>query len=175
MNKTPVASCPLINLDLSKRALSMTGQLRYMLTGYTRNWATTQDLIQDVHVRVLTTPLTSLVNPDGFVWRIAINIGIDWARRERRSRISFEYDIEKFQLDEIVDSPERRVMDQQAIERLIAKLTPRGRQALELIKGRGYSYEEAAGIMKVTKCTVETHLRNVLLSLRRARAIDKDL
>jgi len=175
MRKPPAISCQRINVELSMRAVSMTGPLRFMFSRFTRNWHTTQDLIQEVHLRILTAPIRDLTNPDGLIWTIAKNKARDWLRHEKRSRIDFMPDIESLLDREVVNSPEVRVIDQQTIEQLSTKLSPRGREVLELIKGMGCSYKETADMLKISVHTVEAHLSKALLCMSEARDAGKHL
>jgi RNA polymerase sigma-70 factor (ECF subfamily) len=153
----------------------MTGQLRHMLRGFTRNWATTQDLLQDVRERLLTCSVRDPTRAAAVVHRIAQNVGLDWKRREKRSPVEFRPDIEGLPQPESAISPERYAIARELIEKVISILPPRCRQALGLVKGEGYSYREAAVAMNITEKTVQTHLRDALLLIRKAKLQDSDL
>jgi RNA polymerase sigma factor (sigma-70 family) len=153
----------------------MTGQLRRVLRGFTRNWATTQDLLQEVYVRLLTCSVRDPAKAAAVVHRIAQNVGLDWKRREKRCPVEFRPDIEQLPQLEFAISPERCAIACQLLERLIGLLPPRCGQALGLVKGEGFSYEEAAMVMKISQSTVQTHLRDALLLIRKARRENPDL
>jgi RNA polymerase sigma factor (sigma-70 family) len=164
------------NTALSVLAQSMTGQLRFLLKGFTRNWATTQDLLQDVHVRLLTcSSVRDPASAAAFVHQTAQNIGRDWKRREQRSPVEFRPDIGELPQTDFATSPERYALARERIERLIKILPSRCQLALGLVKGEGYSYKEAAVVMNITENTIQTHLRDALLLIRRAKLQDNDL
>jgi RNA polymerase sigma factor (sigma-70 family) len=164
-----VTIVPRPDINLSVVAESMTGQLRHMLRGFTRNWATTQDLLQDVHVRVLTCSVRDPTRAAAVVYRIARNVGLDWKRREKRSPVVFRPDIARLPQPEFAISPERYAIARELIEKVISILPPRCREALGLVKGEGYSYGEAAIAMHITEGTVQAHLRDALLLIRKAK------
>jgi RNA polymerase sigma-70 factor (ECF subfamily) len=146
-----------------------------MLRGFTRNWATTQDLIQDVHVHLLTCPVTDLTRGAAYVHQTARNIGRDWKRREKRSPVEFRPDVEELSQPDSAISPERYALARERIEEVINILPPRCQRALQLVKGEGYSYKEAAAAMNITESTIQAHLRDALLLIRRAGLRDNDL
>jgi RNA polymerase sigma factor (sigma-70 family) len=170
-----VTIVPRPDIDLSVLAESMTGQLCHLLRGFTRNWATTQDLLQDVRERLLTCPIRDPTRAAAVVHRIAQNVGRDWKRREKLSPVEFRPDIEELPQREFAISPERYVIAQDLIEKVICILPPRCQQALGLVKGEGYSCREAAVAMNIAEITVQTHLRDALLLIRRAKLQDSDL
>ena len=153
----------------------MTGQLRHKLRGFTRNWAATEDLLQDVHVRLLTCSVRDPTRAAAVIYQIAQNVARDWKRRQKRSPVEFRPDIEELPQREFAISPERYVIARELIERIVSILPPRCRQAIGLVRGEGYSYKEAAVAMNITKDTVQTHLRDALLLIRKAKLQGSDL
>jgi len=154
----------------------MIGQLRNKLRSFTRNWATTQDLLQDVQVRLLTCAVQDPVSAPAMIQQIALNVGRDWQRREKLRRVvEFHPDLEELPHPEFSLSPERYAIARQLLEKVIACLPARCAHALGLVKGEGYSYKEAAAEMKITVNTVHAHLRDALLLIRRARLEIGDL
>jgi RNA polymerase sigma factor (sigma-70 family) len=169
-----VTTPPKPTVDLTIVAISMTEQLRRLLRGFTGNWATTQDLLQDVQVRLLRCSVRDPAKATALIYRIAQNIGRDWKRREKGSPVEFRHDIEELpQLGGSV-SPERYAIARQLLDKLTSLLPARCLYALSLVKGEGYTHQEAANQMNIEISTVRTHLRNAVLYIRQAM-LDGDL
>ena len=165
-----MATLPQPNTILSNMTLSMTGQLRSTLYRFTYDWATTQELLQEVHLRALAAkPIRDPNKVPAYIRSIAMNVGRDWWRRNKRSLVDCVYDIEELQYYEQANPPERHVIDQQIVEKLMNALTPRERQVVKYTKEDGYLYRETADLMDIAEGTVQAHLRNALLRLRRAK------
>jgi RNA polymerase sigma-70 factor (ECF subfamily) len=155
-------------LNLTDLAQSLQGRLRVLLQRFTYNWATTEDLLQETHIRLLTCTVRNPGAAKAYIYRVALSVLWDWYRRERRSRLEFHQDLSDFVRQEGGGSPERLAIIRQELENAILILPPRCRRAFQLVKCEGYSYKEAAREMNITPKTLHTHLRDALLLLRRA-------
>jgi len=152
---------------LTDIALSMDGQLRGLFRKYTRDRATIQEWIQTVHERTFDAPIKDPKKAAAYIYEVANNVAIDWQRREQSAPVDFRSDAELPQVTNLL-CPERQVIGLELLERVIAFFPPRCRQALGLVKFEGYSYKEAAVVMRVAEQTVQAHVRDAFASIREA-------
>lgn len=131
-----------------------------------------EDLTEDVFVKVYEKlhryverglPFTA------WLYRIAHNHLVDYLRSLPR--------YSAHSLDEVAEVPERqamaaygRVLDRQALEPALARLTPEQRQAVELRFIEGMSVAETAGVMGRSEEAVKKLQARALANLRRALA-----
>jgi len=104
------------------------------------------------------------------LYRIAINVTRDRARRDRHAPIGdSETHIETAAAD---DSPEQHAIDQQALARVraaILRLPPRCRAVYLMNRVDGMSYPEIARRCGISVKAVEKHISHALRELRDAR------
>jgi RNA polymerase sigma-70 factor (ECF subfamily) len=153
----------------------MTGRLRFLIQRFTYDWATTEDLLQEMHIRLLRCTVRNPAAARAYIYRVALSVVWDWYRRERRSRLEFHRDLSDFVRIEGAGSPERLAIIRQQLENAILLLPPRSRRAFQLVKLEGYSYKEAAAEMNITPQTLQAHLRDALLRIRKAMRKEGDV
>lgn len=130
------------------------------------------DLAQEVFLRAAASPqVASLINPAGFLYRIARNLLIDRARSLRGQAVHLplvdardaactpeqEYAIEARDL-------------QAAYERALASLTPRRRQVFTMSRLDRKTYREIHRELGISVATVEDHMVKALAHVRRVIA-----
>lgn len=128
------------------------------------------DLLHEVFLRAVASPQAAkLINPVGFLYRIAHNLLIDRARRSRRqfallplceahaapSRAEQEQGIEAQDLQAVID-------------RALADLPAKTRRVFELHRRGGMTYREIQAALGISVATVEYHMMRALGQLRRA-------
>jgi RNA polymerase sigma-70 factor (ECF subfamily) len=126
------------------------------------------DLIQDVHVRLLRLEDASIVdNGQAYVFQVATNLIKDKARRA-----ATHSEEKHFPFDDRLHSPEQidparfaQGRDDIAILRkAILELPPRARQVFVLQRFEDLTYREIAGVLGVSVSAVE---KQMMLALRR--------
>ncbi len=126
---------------------------------------TAADLTQDTFVRVLSSPPAveaPVQNPAGYLFRVARNLSIDYARRERL--VTFA-DLAPDAFAAIVDpspSPETIVYDRQRLkltEQALGELPARTREAFELHRLGGMTIADVAGILRLSPSRTWTLIR----------------
>jgi RNA polymerase sigma factor (sigma-70 family) len=119
----------------------------------------------------------SILNPDAWLRKIAVNLSIDWLRQNSfRSQLTGAHAEGSDALDDTPDV-ERALQARQSLaflESLVDELPPRRRAAFLLYRGRGLTVAETAHELGVSTLTAKTQIRDALAFLRR-RMIDAGL
>jgi RNA polymerase sigma factor (sigma-70 family) len=150
---------------LTEIALSMESQLRALLNRYSGNPAIVQELLQDLHVRIISATVQNPKRAAAYIYKAAKRIGMDWRQRERIAPVEFRPDFDLPQVAYLL-CPERQVSGLQILEQVVAIVPPRCQRAFGLVKGEGYTCQEAAIVMELSDLTVETHVRNAVAKIR---------
>ncbi len=106
--------------------------------------------------------ISGMENPAGYLYRVAMRMA---ARSSRRRRIPLER-------ESTADLPwiEPRLSEG------LAKLSPRQRTAVLLVRGHGYTHREAADLMGgIGVSTVEKHVERAMGKLRRHMEVTVDV
>jgi RNA polymerase sigma factor (sigma-70 family) len=120
------------------------------------------DIIQEAYARLWTTDLDAIRNPRAYLFVTARRILGDVIRRAQVVQIELAADFEELDVLEDADAGlEGRLSARQEVERLqrvVASLPSKCRQAFQLKKLEGLSQRETAERMGVAESTVEKHL-----------------
>jgi RNA polymerase sigma factor (sigma-70 family) len=128
------------------------------------------DLLHEVFLRAAASPqVFGLINPRGFLYRIAHNLLIDRSRRSRRQ-------IELLPIYEANDAPcfaeqELRIEAddlQLVVDRALADLPLKTRRVFVMNRFGGMSYREIQAALGISLAAVEYHMMRALSRLRRA-------
>lgn len=128
------------------------------------------DLVQDVFLRAAASPQVSdLVNPAGYLYRIAQNLLIDRARRKRCH-------IELRPIDEahsaIIEAEQELRLEaddlQLIIDQTLANLPEKTRRVFTMHRYGEMAYREIQGELGISLGTVEYHMMKALTQLRLA-------
>lgn len=154
--------------------------LRRFLVARLGNEADADDVVQDTFVKLQQSLQSEVVeNPKALAFSIARNLSVDLIRKNSRAKAReaaySETKVDRAGEDLVDPTPnaEQDVAGREQMERLmsaIEDLSPKVRRAFVLHKIEGYSYAEVAGIMGLSKSTVEKHM---IKALRRLGAILK--
>lgn len=143
--------------------------LRQRISG--KRFADDEDIQQDTFVRALSlADRSSIRNPVHYLMRIAQNLTIDRARRQKRESAA----LQGLLLSEpnfVSTDPERIVSARQQLERVraaIDSLPPRCREAFLLHRFELLSYSAIARRMSVSTGSVEKHIAQAMLRIARA-------
>jgi len=128
-----------------------------------RNPQDAQELLQETYVRVLQqVSLDKLeANNRAYLFRIASNLVIDKARKDKRQFLQQHEFLEEEQLVSSLPSPQKMAESSQAMRQLktvLASLTPRCRQIFILNRFKEMTYPEIAERLGVTTRTVERQM-----------------
>jgi RNA polymerase sigma factor (sigma-70 family) len=129
-----------------------------------------EDLVQDLWLCIADdADVTGLDNPDAWLQRIAVNLTLNWLKRNRfRSRLTTAMPEHLEPADDAPDQ-ERAVLSRQGVEFLkdvIEELPQRQRTAFLLYRGEGLSLKETAKHMGVQVITVQVQVSHALRYLR---------
>lgn len=135
------------------------GQIKSRLFGYayalTRDAEQAADLVQDCMVRAMSSRSVPREARAFRAWMFTIlrNLWIDQMRSSRRERETCA-EIEHSQADPPATPPEEVVVNRLAVRQAFLRLSKDHRDVLALVDIAGFSYEEAAEILRVPKGTI---------------------
>lgn len=131
--------------------------------------ADADDVIQDTYLRVRNMPSdTPIQNPQAYLFRMANNVAVDHVRRrnalERHiSPIEFpDVGSGEVSVDRVIDYRQRLT----ALERVVADLPARQREAFLMHKFDGLSHQEIAAELGITRSAVEKLIMKALATCR---------
>jgi RNA polymerase sigma-70 factor (ECF subfamily) len=131
---------------------------------FTKIAADADDVVQGVMERLIKVGSTAGVGDEvRFIRRTVHNAGVDVLRRTPAADMEVSVDSED--AVELVDprpTPYEQVAADEERQQLLESLPPRCREVFRLVKLEGYSYDEAAIQLKITKETVKSHLKTAV-------------
>ena len=95
-------------------------------------------------------------------YRLVVNAAIDFRRREKRGRVSFEEEKERPDGDSWSHSDLRM-----SLERVLDELSPKQRSAFVLRDLQGFTIQEVARILGCSPVTTRVHLHNARSRIRK--------
>lgn len=128
------------------------------------------DLLHEVFLRAAASPqVFELINPIGFLYRIARNLVIDRARRTR-CRIELLPILEAHDALSQAEQEHRIEAEdlQIVIDQALADLPLKTRRVFVMSRFGGMSYREIQAALGISLATVEYHMMRALTQLRRA-------
>jgi RNA polymerase sigma factor (sigma-70 family) len=142
--------------------------MQFLRSGW-RSKADTEDLCQDVYVRVCDAARKEIPRPaKPFVFAVARNLLINRVRRDQIVSIEVVADPDTFGVALDEPGPDRSVMARQELKKLQAaldRLPKRAREAVVLRKIEGLSYREIATRMGISEDTVSEYLSTGMATL----------
>ncbi len=131
---------------------------------YTRNDADTQELVQDIFVKIYRNLKKFNERSKFFTWlyRIAVNTCISF-KRKAHNEIEFD--------DATANPSTRNLILKKAIDDALAKLPGRQKMAFILRHYEGYTFEEIGGIMGISTGAAKA---NHFQAVRKLRVLLRD-
>ncbi len=123
------------------------------------------EIVQETYARLWAAGAERIMNPRAYFFVTARHVVGEVLRRSRVVSIETMADIEVLDIAHQDVGPERRLSGREEIERVqrvIAKLPPKCREAFELRKFGELSQREIAQRMQLSESTVEKHLVKAL-------------
>jgi RNA polymerase sigma factor (sigma-70 family) len=156
---------------LPKLALSMTPELRTILSSYTEHWIDTYDLLQDLLLQLLGRDGHDSLTARERIRQLAHAIGGKW-RCATQSALTTQTSLTALHgnVDYTDDTPESVFESERCRELLrevISEFPRRQRQAWQLVKFEGRSCKEAARTMNVSPGTIQVYMRDGMIVCRR--------
>lgn len=132
--------------------------------------ATAKDIAQQVFLKLWEKKeiLSSVDYPETWLLQLARNQVLDTLKRTAHQDKYVQYIKEVFQEEQA--SPERLLIHRQRsvlIRQSLAELTPRQREVYLLHREEGYTYQEIAEQLHMSRDTVKEHLSNALTRIRK--------
>lgn len=145
------------------------GRLHALALKMTKSPEHAKDLVQDIFVKlwVQRRSLTHILNFEAFLFTVARNLVTDHLRKKVFVPENDAYMIQY--LDPAVDSPEQifeRRQRQQVVNNAIKRLPPQLQKAFSL-RYQGYSHEEIAKEMGISKATSKSYIVRSLDMLKK--------
>ena len=132
-----------------------------------------QDLAQEAYLRLLRVERAELVRqPRAYLYRIAVNLILEFRLRARREPIVFDSDALAEAGEQISEAPAdegERAADAQQVELILDQLPPLYRAIFVLRKRDGLSYQEIAEQLEISVHTVKKYLARAVAKCRYAR------
>ncbi|WP_022677803.1 MULTISPECIES: RNA polymerase sigma factor [unclassified Novosphingobium] len=159
------ASCRAEELEAATSAGEMAA-LRAYLKRRMRDGQDLDDMVQDVYLRVLSTPEADPVaNVRGFLRRVASNLLIDRYRRKAARLSEHHTTLDEHIVDDGALAPERIASGRQELALLgdaLEAIGPVARDAFLLVRVEGLSHKEAAQRLGITPKAVSHHVERTL-------------
>ena len=163
-------SRPLVSTDFSSLGEKYQGKVYAMVFGMIRNREDARDITQETFVKAYRNLESFRLEASFYTWiyRIAMNLAIDWTRRaKRRATSEFDDSVASRDADGGIaevhheESPsrslERKQLRRQIMDAL-EKLPEDQRQVILLRELEGLSYKEIAEVMDIPEGTVMSRL-----------------
>lgn len=127
-----------------------------------------EDVLSDALLIVSTRwrRISAMAHPLSYVRRVIVRVFLSERRRTRRRRTETTADLQV--LDRPGDDPHEAVEGRDAIERLLAGLTPKQRAAVVLRYVFDQTDEDIADVLSCSAGTVRSHLSHARATLRLA-------
>lgn len=139
-----------------------------------RNAAESEELAQEVYVRMMRLDQVHLIrNPRAYLFRVAASVLADRGRMQSRRITTEEIADAADQLADGSAGPYEQLLWRQRLDRVndaINDLPERCRRALMLHRRDGWTYDEIAADLGVSRSMVKKYLRKALVLCRRALA-----
>lgn len=137
---------------------------------YTKVHEQAEDITQQVFLKIWEKrdSLIKVDNLESYLFIIARNAIFSQFAKLATQQKYFYHIRELF--EEESGNPEASLIHKQEkaiLERAIEQLSPRQQQAYRLSREKGFSYEEIAQVMNITKPTVREHMVNSMHSIRK--------
>lgn len=123
---------------------------------------TANDLLQDAFIRLMNSEVTKIGNVRAFLYRIANNLSIDHARRNRVRGISDEQDLQDLASDADPQNSAIAGNTLEHLQRLIDGLPSPTREVFLLARVEQLSYKEIAIRLGLDARAVERHLNKAM-------------
>lgn len=145
--------------------------LHSYLQRYCSNPSDIDEILQEAYIRILNTPDHSRPsNPRAYLYKIALNLVRDQARRAKVRQQDAHINSDDCELHSSEDTPEQAVLWDQGVKRIsaaIETLSPRCQSIFVMSRFQDMSYSEIAQVHGITKRTVE---RNMATAIEACRA-----
>lgn len=154
---------------LSEAYHRFSASLRRYLNHRLRSSQDVDDIAQEVYVRVIQHLRPDVKPSWSFLRKIAANLLKDRIRRHRSHRIDAHISMDALELPSPSASPETMLLSKQGLElfeKVLEAVNPNSRRVFVLHRLKGFTYEEIAREMGISKSMVKKHITHVLLQFR---------
>ncbi|MET0986190.1 MAG: sigma-70 family RNA polymerase sigma factor [Steroidobacteraceae bacterium] len=147
-------------------------RLRRFLAARLRNTAEAPDLVQEVYLRLQRVNRIELIrNPEAYLFTVASHLLNEHTLRQTAAPIVVEIGDVFAELRTVDDQDPAEETDRQqrleSLERALKKLSPKAQAALLLHRRDGYTLEEIAAQLGVSRAMVKKYLAKALVHCQR--------
>lgn len=160
---------PEVDKTFSEAYQKLNASLHRYLNRRLRSSQDADDIAQEVYVRVIQNLRPDVKPSWAFLRKIAANLLKDRIRRRQSHRMDAHVSIDTGELISPSASPERMLLSKQGLElfeKVIETVNPNSRRVFVLHRLKGFTYEEIAREMGISKSMVKKHVTHVLLQFR---------
>jgi RNA polymerase sigma-70 factor (ECF subfamily) len=128
-----------------------------------------EDCAQEVFLRLAGTDEATVQNAEAYIFAIASNVVITWARKAKTRRVGYHHPIEDFSIPSGEAAPDRVLEGKEALSRLVAALRELPldtREIFLLNREDGLTYTQIAARYSIGVKIVERHIVRALSHLR---------
>lgn len=137
----------------------------------TKSKEVSEEIVIDVFLKIWTgrSIVTQIDNFEAFLFRIARNKGIDFLRKTQRNKHLQDelwQHIKQIKRAERCDEQLYLEETERTLKELIKQLSPRRRKVFALSREKGFTYEEIAKELNISRNTVRNHIASSLQFIR---------
>jgi len=125
----------------------------------TRDFAQSEDILQDLFLKIYMKPFSPSVNPRAYMCRMARNLAVDSVRKQKPETGLDE-------AEHLMHHPQNDYSTTLDIEKALLTLSERDRQIVTLHLNGGLKFREVAGIMEIPLGTVLWAYRKAIGQLK---------
>lgn len=123
------------------------------------NRETSEDILQEVFLKLFSSPPKEVVKTRAYIFKMAVNLSIDYLRRERQTESLDDY-------EELLQSPYSYDPVKIDVERAMAKLPQAEREIITLHINGGLKFREIASALDMPLGTITWKYQKALGKLR---------
>lgn len=111
--------------------------------------------------------------PEAYLYTSVKNLSISHLRKTKKESLTtrFDHKLPPNEFAESTSSPETRLLEEEfyhVVLDIIDSMPPRRKMILKLVKQEGKSYKEVAGLLNISRKTVEVHMGLAISDIRKS-------
>lgn len=143
--------------------------VNFVYSRYVKDHETSKDIIQATFSKIWEkrNSITITSSVKSYLFQAARNKALDYIRAKAENTLELEEDVREYEVeDKVLDKDANSFLIREEIVNCINDMKPKMRHIFELNKFRGFSYEEIAADLEISKRTVESNMAKAFAILR---------
>jgi RNA polymerase sigma-70 factor (ECF subfamily) len=143
--------------------------VNFVYTRYVKDYETSKDLVQATFSKIWEKrdSITISSSVKSYLFQAARNKALDYIRANAEKALELQEDFRKYDIiDENLDKDASSFLIREEIVNCLQDMKPKMRKIFEMNKFRGFSYEEIALDLEISKRTVESNMAKAFAILR---------